>query len=143
MDETKKRIYLDQIDRDSSTVGVEIPEEIEIQGKEIPLKSIVFDVCSDGGVPSQYNMDVDGVKVGLRREKNEMVNMIESGEADESQAEDIVKKAKQIDRALNAITNPLDEDLESRIKRKEAQDKKKWRSFLDKIKGDDSKKGRR
>lgn len=143
MDETKINIYLDQIDRESSTIGIEIPDEIEVQDQVIPLKSIVFDVCSDGDVPDQYDMNIDDIKVSLRREKNRMVDMIESGNVDQSQAEDLVEKSKQIDRALNAMKNPIDGDLESRIKRREAQDKKKWRNFLDKIKGDGGKKGRR
>lgn len=143
MDDSKINMYLDQIDRDSATVGINIPEEIEVQGQVIPLKTIVFEVCSEGSIPDSYDLNLSDIKVNLRRERNDMIDRIESGEVTETEAEDIVRKSKQIERSLNAINNPLEEDLESRIKRKEAQDKKKWRNFLNKIKGNEDKRGRR
>lgn len=143
MDDSKINMYLDQIDRDSATVGINIPEKIEVQGQVIPLKTIVFEVCSEGSIPDSYDLNLSDIKVNLRRERNDMIDRIESGEVTETEAEDIVRKSKQIERSLNAINNPLEEDLESRIKRKEAQDKKKWRNFLNKIKGNEDKRGRR
>lgn len=143
MDDSKINMYLDQIDRDSATVGINIPEKIEVQGQVIPLKTIVFEVCSEGSIPDSYELNLSDIKVNLRRERNDMIDRIESGEVTEPEAEDIVRKSKQIERSLNAINNPLEEDLESRIKRKEAQDKKKWRNFLNKIKGNEDKRGRR
>lgn len=143
MKDSEIEMYLEQIDRDSSTVGIQIPEDMEVDGETIPLEHIVYNICSEGEVPDQFDLNVNEIKVNLRRKRNDMIDKIENDEVSSNKAELIVNKTKQIDRALNAIDSPSDEDLESKIKRKEAQDEKKWRNFIKKIKGEDNSRGRR
>ena len=139
MDETKQNTLLSLIDRDSLTVGVEIPEEIVVQERKIPLSEMVFDICSEGKTPDKFDMSVDEIKVQLRRERNNLVEEIEEGSITYQKGEENLEKIKSVERALSVLKNSgQDVSIEDEIKRNEAMRAKKWKNFLDKIKMDNT-----
>lgn len=136
MDKSKRNVYLSRIEADSLTVGVTLPDCMEVQNVDIPISKIVYDVCSQGTVNSEYNLDVSEVKIMLRRERKDLVSKIKDEEGlTESEAESYVEKIKYIDRARSAIQNP-DSDIERESKVSEAKREKKWREFVRKVKYD-------
>lgn len=134
MEDSAVKKYISMIEKDSSTVGVKIPENIEIRDENINLKEIVSEVNRDSDLENEYGLTELELKKLLRREKNDLVSKIEDGEVSEEEAEEIVNKVKKIDRSLNSITSDREESLEKKIKRKEAMKEKKWRNFIKKIK---------
>lgn len=134
MEDSAVKKYISMIEKDSSTVGVKIPENIEIRNENINLKEIVLEVNRDSDLENEYGLTELELKKLLRREKNDLVSKIEDGEVSEEEAEEIVNKVRKIDRSLNSITSDREESLEKKIKRKEAMKEKKWRNFIKKIK---------
>lgn len=129
MDDSKREVYLSRVERESLTVGVTLPDTIELQGLEVPISDIVYNVCSGDNIET-YDMEVSEVQVMLRRERTKLVESIEEGEdLSEEEAENIVEKVQYIDRARNALQNP-DGDLEQEMKLSEAKRKKRWREFI-------------
>lgn len=138
MDDSFREILMSKVDKDSATVGIEIPDSMTVQGREIPLHTIVFDICSTEKVPEKYDMSVDEIKVMLRRERNNLINEIENDDdITRKKGKKNVNKINRISRALSFIKDAdRDIDIETEIKKSEAQSTKRWRMFLDKIKMD-------
>lgn len=134
MDESERDILLNKIDRDSLTVGSFIPETMEVREESVDLNELVFEVCSDGRIPDQYNLDLNDFKVVLRREMNDCTDEIEKGEITYQRGLELVEKVGQIQRALNVLEDPEeDTDLEKKSKLSSAEDTKRWREFVSKI----------
>lgn len=130
MDESHKKEIIENIEKDSSTLGVEIPESIvfrEIEdNEEIPIRQILFN-------EDEYELEQSDLKIKLRREKNEIIDTIESSESMEySKGKELAKKAKRIDRTIDFIKPS--EDIEQKHKLKRAKGQKRWNNFIDKIK---------
>lgn len=139
MEEWKCQKYHGMIQRDSFTIGTDIPEEIKIDDRVIPLKNLAFNISSEGEVPNEYDTDLRSIKVNLRRERNDMSEKLEECKVEsEDQAKDIVERVRQIDRALSVMSDPGETDVESEVKRNEAMKQKKWQEFLKKVKDSDS-----
>lgn len=145
MEEWKCEKYYDMTQRDSFTIGTEIPEEIQIEGRVIPLKHLAFDISSKGEVPDKYDTDLKTIKRNLRRERNNMSDKLEECTVEsEDEAQNLVDQIRQIDRALSVMSDPGETDVESEVKRNEAVKQKKWQEFLKKVKDSGSNnKGRR
>ena len=145
MEEWKCEKYYNMTQRDSFTIGTDIPEEINVEDRTIPLKRLAFDISSQGKVPDEYGTDLKTVKRNLRRERNKMSDKLEDCEVEsEDQAEILVEQIRQIDRALSVMSDPGESNVESEIKRNEAMKQKKWTEFLKKVKDSGSNsKGRR
>jgi pyruvate formate-lyase activating enzyme-like uncharacterized protein len=133
MEDSVVKKYMNIIEKDSSTVGIEIPKNIEIKDENINLKKIVLEVNRDVDLEDKYGLSELELKKLLRRERSDLVSKIEAGEVSEQKAQEIVDKVRKIDRSLNSITSDSKENLEKKIKRKEATRKKKWRNFVKKI----------
>lgn len=135
MDEKECERYLSKIDRDSLTVGVEIPEYIETEDAEIPIKQIIFGSDDSSSVS---DIDIMSIKRRLRSERNRLVEKIEECRIESrSEADIIVDKVSKIDRSLNAITDTTDVSIEKEMKRKERIREKKWKDFLEKVRSDE------
>lgn len=145
MNNKKYQVYIEMIEKESSTVGVKISENIEIEDRIIPLQKITFDIAENGEVPEKYNINIEDLKRNLRAERNDLKARLEECQVEnENEARNIVNKIKEIDRSLSLITDTDEIDLSKKIKRNEAVKVKKWRNFLKKIKGeDDNEPGRR
>lgn len=137
MQEYERKQLLERIDRESATLGVEIPDRIGIQGEEVELRRFVFEIKRRETIPQGERERVERAKRNLRRERLERRDLIEAGEigfeAGERHAEAIIG----IDRALEALEGLDSGSVEAEAERQEAADTKRWMDFLKKALGHD------
>lgn len=137
MQEYQRKQLLERIGRESATLGVDIPERIDVQGEEVELRTFVLEIKRLDTVPPGERDRVEQAKRNLRRERLERKELIEAGdisfEAGEEQADAIVG----IDRALEALESLEPESVEAEAKRQEAADTKRWMDFLKQALGRD------
>ncbi len=130
MQEYERKQLLERIGRESATVGVDIPERIEVQGSTVDLREFVFEIKRRDTVPTGERERVEEAKRNLRRERLERLERIEDGEIEYetgvAQAEAVIG----IDRALEALENLDDDSVAAEAKRQEAADTKRWMNFL-------------
>lgn len=130
----ERQELLNKIDRDSLTLGVSVPDQMEVQGRVIPLQKIVFEVCSANEVPDKFNINILTVKRILRREMNDCTDTIQNEQISYNTGQELVTKVGQIQRALNVLESPNEEsDLESETKLSQGKDMKRWQNFVQKV----------
>jgi hypothetical protein len=130
----RKRL-LERIEREAATVGVDIPESIEVQGEEIALHEFVFETKRRETVPAGERERVDRAKKNLRRERLQRRQRIEEGDISYEEGERLANSIVGIDRALNALESLGPTDVEAEAKAKEAADDKRWLNFLEQALG--------
>jgi len=135
--EYERKQLLERIDRESSTLGVEIPERIEIQGEEIRLREFVFEIKRRETIPAGERERVERAKRNLRRERLERKELIEEGAVPFEDGERIAEAIVGIDRALEALDSLKGGSVADEAKRQEAADTKRWMNFLKKALGRD------
>lgn len=134
MKNSTKQSLLEEIERDSSTIGIQIPDTVRVQGTDIPLNNIVCEIGSEDDSLDGFDIDVQELKKNLRRKRNELVETIESGEVkSERDARNRVHKIKQIDKSLEMLDGSDSSNITSEIEKSDALKKKRWMDFLDKI----------
>ncbi|MFT4883760.1 MAG: hypothetical protein ACI8U4_001273 [Natronomonas sp.] len=137
MQEYQRKQLLERVDRESATVGVEIPERIDVQGEEVELQEFVFEIKRRETVPPGERDRVEQAKKNLRRERLERRQKIEEGEISFEEGEELAEGIIGIDRALEALQNLGHEDVQAEADRQETMDKKRWMSFLKQALGHD------
>ncbi|WP_299235953.1 DUF5788 family protein [Natronomonas sp.] len=137
MQEYERKQLLERIDRESSTLGVEIPERIEIQGEEVQLREFVFEIKRRETVPAGERDRVERAKRNLRRERLERKERIEDGEMPFETGERLAEAIIGIDRALEALDSLGSESVADEAERQRAADTKRWMDFLKKALGHD------
>jgi hypothetical protein len=135
--EYERKQLLERIGREGSTLGIDIPERIEIQGDEVPLQEFVFEIKRRETVPAGERDRVERAKRNLRRERLERKELIEDGEISFEEGERLAIAIVGIDRALEALENLGAESVEAEAKRQEAADTKRWMDFLKQALGHD------
>jgi hypothetical protein len=143
--EYQRKQLLERVGRDGSTVGVQLPEAIDIQGEVLDLQSFVFEIKRRETVPPGERERVDQAKRNLRRERTERLGQIEDNEVSYEEGEELAESIIGIDRALNALEQLEPVDLEAEAQRQDAADQKRWTMFLKKALGhtDSSRRGGR
>jgi hypothetical protein len=131
----ERKQLLERIGRESATLGVDIPEEIEVQGEEIDLQSFVFEIKRRNTVPPGERERVDTAKRNLRRERLERKDRIEDGEISYEEGDRLATSIIGIDRALEALEQLGPANIEQEQQAQEAADKKRWMKFLQKALG--------
>lgn len=135
MKENERKKYLAKIDRDTSTVGVELPDTMSINGVELPVSDIVFEISSSNKLPDKVELSVPEIKKNIIRERSSLVDKLKtSDDICKEDADIIVENIKRLDRIINSLAS---DDMEFKDKHKlnKAKKTKKWRNLVDKIKG--------
>ena len=133
----RKRL-LERVERESATVGADIPDRIEVQGEEIDLREFVFEIKRRETVPSGERERVEQAKRNLRRERLQRIQRIEEAEITFEEGEELAGSVIGIDRALNALESLGPTDLEDEQRARNLADTKRWMSFLKKALGKES-----
>jgi hypothetical protein len=128
--EFERKQLIERVERESATVGQDIPEAIEVQGEELDLQAFVFEIKRRETVPPGERERVDRAKKNLRRERLQRKQAIEEGEISREQGEAHARAIIGIDRALNALEQLGPVDLEAEEQAQAAADKKRWMRFL-------------
>lgn len=135
MQDYERAQLLERVDREGGTVGVSIPDRLDVDGEVIDLAAFVFDATGADGPPES---EVRAVIQGLRGERRRRRERIESGDISREAGEELAESILGIDRALNALEGGSDVDLEAESRRRRQADRKRWLSFLDSVTGDES-----
>jgi len=135
--EYERKQLIERIDKEGATVGADIPESIDVQGKEIDLREFVFEIKRRDTVPSGERDRVEQAKKNLRRERLQRRQRIEDGDITFAEGEEIATAIIGIDRALNALNNLGPTDLEREQQAQQAADRKRWMKFLKKALGNE------
>lgn len=128
--EFERKQLVERIDRDGATVGVRIPDRVEVQGEEVELRDFVFEIKRRDTVPPGERDRVDRAKRNLRRERLERRRLIEEGKVSFEEGEQIADGVVGIDRALEALESLGAASVEREIEAQKAADTKRWMSFL-------------
>ena len=135
--EYERKQLLERIGRESATLGVDIPERIEVQGTAVDLQEFVLEIKRRETVPAGERERVEQAKKNLRRERLDRKERIEDGDIPFEEGEREADAIVGIDRALEALESLGREDVEAEAERQEAMDKKRWMNFLRQALGDD------
>jgi hypothetical protein len=135
--EYERKQLLERIGRESATLGVDIPDCIDVQGEEVELQEFVFEIKRLDSVPPGERDRVEQAKRNLRRERLERKEQIEEGEITFEEGETVADAIIGIDRGLEALESLGSESVEAEAKRQETADTKRWMSFLKQALGHD------
>ena len=130
MREFERKQLLERIERESATVGVDIPERITVQGEPIDLQSFVFEIKRRETIPPGERDRVERAKKNLRRERLQRKQRIEEAEVSFEEGERLAESIIGIDRALSALEQLGPVDLEAEANAQETADRKRWMKFL-------------
>jgi len=134
----ERKQLLERIERESATVGEEIPETIEVQGETLELQSFVFEIKRRDTVPAGERDRVTEAKRNLRRERLQRKQRLEDDpELSVEEGEALVRAIIGLDRALNALESLGPTDVEREAEAKAAADRKRWMRFLQQALGHD------
>jgi hypothetical protein len=128
--EFERKQLVERIDRDGATVGVRIPDRVEVQGEEVELRDFVFEIKRRETVPPGERDRVERAKRNLRRERRERRELIEAGEISYEEGTEVADAVVGIDRALEALESLGSSSVEREAAAREAADTKRWMSFL-------------
>ncbi len=126
----ERKTLLEKLDRDVGTVGASVPEAVEVEGETVPLRRYLVDDSTEVDVPE------DKLKRQLRRRRLGIEKEIEDGSLSYDQGLDLVKRYHGLSRALERLQGG-DGDVEREAEAAEIADRKRWRSFLEEVKGED------
>ena len=132
----EREALLDRIERDGATVGVSIPEELEVGEEAIELRKKVFALHAAANDGRDVETAVDALQRKLRRVRTDHITQLQTDEIDRPTAEAIVDTVIGIDRArrsLQSIGDPT--DIEESIAAQERADHKRWMTFLKRARG--------
>jgi len=135
----ERKQLLERIERESSTIGADIPDGIEVQGEEIELQSFVFEIKRRETIPPGERERVETAKRNLRRERLQRKQRLEDDYAEITwnEGDELANSIIGIDRALDALEQLGSADLEQEEQAQKAADKKRWMKFLQKALGNE------
>ena len=137
MQEYQRKQLLERIGRESATLGVDIPDRIDVQGRDVNLHEFVFEIKRLDRVPKGERERVERAKKNLRRERLARKQRIEEADISFEEGEALAEAIIGIDRALEALGSLGPVDVEAEAKRQEAADTKRWVNFLKQALGRD------
>jgi hypothetical protein len=145
MKDYKRKQLLERVEREGSTLGADIPDEIEVQGETVELHQFVFEIKRRDKVPPGERERVEEAKKNLRRERLQRKQRIEDEETGMTfeEGEELVESIIGIDRALEALQSLGPSSIEQEAQAKEAADKKRWMKFLKQALGKEDDTGKR
>jgi len=134
----ERKQLVERIERESATVGADIPETIDVQGEELALQSFVFEMKRVDAVPAADRDRIQEAKKNLRRERLQRKQRLEDDpDLSFEEGEALVGAIVGLERALNALETIGPTDLEREAEAKQAADRKRWMNFLQQALGHD------
>lgn len=143
MKEHERKQLLERVEREGATIGISIPETVEIDGESLDLRTFVVETKRREVVPPDQRERVEAVKRSLRHERTERKQRLESAAISRAAGEDIVEEIVGLDRALHALENLDSGDIEAERTAKATADQKRWLQFLKKALGRNGESGDR
>lgn len=131
--ESRRKEFLERAKRQSATIGLRIPETIEIDGEPFALREFVVETKTQGAVPPEKRESVRTVRNTLKQERNRRRKRLESAEMSESEASELVRTILGLERALTALGNLSEPDFGARSTEAYVNKTKQWVDFVDQL----------
>lgn len=135
MDEAKREELLDRVTSDTATVGAEIPDTIQVHGRELDLGEFLVETRKVDRISSEAEETLEAAKQTLREERRRRMERLESDPLDVGAAERLADEIIGIDRALNALESIRHPEYGETARSADVEDYKRWVGFLDDIQG--------
>ena len=124
---------LDRVGRRTATIGQQIPETVEIEGEPFDLRAFVVETKSQGTIPPEKRESVRAVRKTLKAERVRRRDRLASAELTEAAAEELARTILGLDRALTALGNLSETDLETRSHEEYVEGTRRWVEFVDQL----------
>ncbi|MDZ7849706.1 MAG: DUF5788 family protein [Halodesulfurarchaeum sp.] len=122
---------LDRIRRRTATIGQQIPETVTIDGEPFDLRAFVVETKSQGGIPPDKRESVRAVRKTLRQDRERRRERLASDSLTEAEA--LARTILGLDRALTALGNLAETDLETRSHEEYVDGTRRWVNFVDQL----------
>lgn len=133
IDPAEREDLLESITRSSATIGKRIPETIEIDGDSFALREFVMETKRQGRVPPDRRKEVQAVRARLKPERKRRKERLASGEITADEGTALARSIIGIDRAVNALKNLYETDLDDRSTEEYVDGTRRWLAFVDQL----------
>ncbi|EMA40932.1 DUF5788 family protein [Halobiforma nitratireducens] len=130
MDESERQALLEEVNRQSATVGRQIPDTITVGDEELPLDEFVIETRKVEGIPDEAKPLIRETQRKLSEERERLIERLESEPLDREEAEEIATQIVGIDRALNALQSLRGRRYAAESKSASIEDHKRWVDFM-------------
>ncbi|MFW6017435.1 MAG: DUF5788 family protein [Halapricum sp.] len=131
--EKRRSELLDRISKRGSTIGEKIPEEVTIDGQAIALRSFVWETKKQGVVPPEKRQSVREVRAKLNEERARLKERLRSEDLSPQEAEELADTIVGIDRAISALKNLREPDLQQHAHQEYVESNRRWVNFIDQL----------
>lgn len=129
--------YLIRLQKEFASTGATIPERISIDGKEIKLKSYVFDIFKKkGNLSPGEQAEVDHTAALLQKKRREITSRISASvELTRREADELYNTVLGIDRALDTLYRAHEprSSAQDEAKKAKVQDGRRWLNLVKKV----------
>lgn len=133
IDPAEREDLLESITRSSATIGTRIPETIEIHGDEFALREFVMETKRQGQVPPDRRDEVQAVRARLKAERKRRKERLASETITADEGAALARSIIGIDRAINALKNLYETDLDDRSTEEYVEGTRRWLAFVDQL----------
>ncbi|MXV61581.1 hypothetical protein GS429_05775 [Natronorubrum sp. JWXQ-INN-674] len=135
MDAADRRALLERANRQSATIGQELPETITVGANELALEEFLIETRKVEGIPDDVKPLVRETERELTAERKRLVERLESAPIDREEGEQLVEAIVGIDRASNALRSLRRERFGSQARSATIDGHERWLDFLKSIRG--------
>lgn len=137
LSKVERENYLIKLQKEFAFTGATIPERIFVDGREIRLKSLVFEVFKKkGSLSPDEQAEVDRTAALLQKKRREIVARISTtAELTKQEAEDLFNTVLGIDRALDTLYRAHEprSSAQEEAKKAKVQDGRRWLNLVKKV----------
>ncbi|ELY55120.1 DUF5788 family protein [Natronolimnohabitans innermongolicus] len=135
MDAAERRDLIERANRQSATIGQQLPETITVGDDDLPLEEFVIETRKVEGIPDDLKPVVREAQVELTNERKQLVDRLESAPIDREEGEEVVERIVGIDRARNALQSLRRDRFGSEVQTATLDGHERWLEFVDAIRG--------
>jgi len=121
--------YLIKLQKEFASTGAVIPEHIIADGKNIPLRSYIFNISKQKGrLSQQEQQEADSTASMLQKKRRELVKRLSLEDLTFMEADDIYRTITGIDRALDTLYQAHEprSSMKEEYKKARLQDGRRW-----------------
>ncbi len=133
IDPAEREELLEAITRKTATVGKQIPETIDIEDQPFDLREFVMETKRQGRVPPERREEVQTVRAKLKAERDRRKDRLASGQITAAEGQELARSIVGIERAINALKNLYETDLNERTREEYVEGTRRWLSFVDQL----------
>ncbi|QRV17068.1 hypothetical protein JMJ58_09455 [Haloterrigena salifodinae] len=133
MNAAERRDLIERVNRQSATIGQELPETITVGDDDLPLEEFLIETRKVEGIPDDAKPLVRETERELAAERKRLVERLESAPIDREEGEELVETIVGIDRARNALKSLRRERFGAEARSATLDDHERWLEFVDAI----------